>query len=319
MGAIVRALEEAARIGVVVLLRRPAIIWCCLLIGGIGYPQAKLSIETTLVVVPVSVTDQSNRFVVGLDRKNFKVYEDGVEQKISQFSGEDVPLSIGILVDISASMGSKISTSREAVKEFLKTMNAPDEAFLIEFNDHAELTVPFTHSNAEIDSSLASVKPDGTTALLDAVNLGVESMKNAHNPRKALLLISDGGENSSKYTQDEVKETIRKADVQVYAMGVFDPVARLGLGAELISGPAFLGNLCEQTGGRAFPASSYSVLPNVARRIGIELRNQYVLAYSPINHGRNGEYRKLEVKVDPPAGLADVKARWRRGYYATVE
>jgi VWFA-related protein len=260
-----------------------------------------------------------NRFVVGLEKQNFSIYEDGVQQKIAQFSGEDVPLSVGILVDTSASMGSKLSTSREAAAEFLKTMNAQDEAFLVEFNTHASLAVPFTRSSEEIKTALASARPDGTTALLDAVNLGVQTMKSAHNARKALLVISDGGENSSRYTTAEVKEMIRKADVQVYGMGVFDPLEKLGLGLGLVSGPVFLANLCEQTGGRVFPASSYAALPNIARRIGIELRNQYILAYSPLNHERNGEYRKLEVKIETPPGLPEVKARWRLGYYAPID
>ncbi|HZS57475.1 MAG TPA: VWA domain-containing protein [Bryobacteraceae bacterium] len=281
--------------------------------------RPKLRVQTTLVVVPVSVTDHLNRFVVGLEKQNFSIYEDGIQQQIAQFSGEDVPLSVGILVDTSASMGSKLSTSRQAAAEFLKTMNPQDEAFLVEFNTHASLTVPFTKSPEEIKNSLASTVPDGTTALLDAVNLGVESMKSAHNARKALLIISDGGENSSKYTSAEVKETIRKADVQVYGMGVFDPLESIGLGMGPVSGPLFLATLCQQTGGRVFPASSYAVLPNIARRIGIELRNQYVLAYSPINHNHNGEYRKLEVKIDPPPGLPAVKARWRLGYYAPID
>ena len=275
-----------------------------------------LRVETTLVVVPVSVTDHSNRFVVGLDKQNFKVFEDGVEQKITQFSGEDVPISIGILVDTSASMGSRIATSREAVKEFLKTMNAKDEAFLVEFSEQATLTSSFTRNTGEIIDKLASTAPEGTTALIDAVDLGVETMKEAHNARKALLLVSDGGENSSHYKAEDVKEVIRKADVQVYAMGVFDPLEKLGILSGLVSGPAFLSNLCDQTGGRVFPANSYAVLPTVARRIGIELRNQYVLAYYPTNRERNGEYRKLEVKLTPPSGLTDVKARWRLGYYA---
>lgn len=297
------------------LLRGSAVFSCWLLAAAIADGQT-LRVETTLVVVPVSVTDHANRFVLGLEKQHFKIYEDGVEQKISQFSGEDVPLSIGILVDTSASMGSRFSTSRQAVAEFLKTMNPADEAFLIEFNDQATLAVPFTRNMADIDARLAAVKPDGTTALLDAVNLGVETMKSAHNARKALLLVSDGGENSSHYKADDVKDAIKRADVQVYAMGVFDPLSRLGIGLEPVSGPAFLANLCEQTGGRLYAAGNYAALPNVARRIGIELRNQYVLAYSPINRARNGEYRKLEVKVNPPAGMPEVKARWRLGYYA---
>ena len=291
------------------------IFLCASIFCASGLAQ-KLSVETTLVVVPVSVTDHSNRFVLGLEKQNFRIYEDGVEQKISQFSGEDVPLSLGILVDTSASIGSKFAKSRQAVAELLKTMNQQDEAFLVEFSDHPILAVPFTRSTAEIQAKIDSATPDGTTALLDAVDLAVETMKQAHNARKALVLVSDGGENSSKYSVDDVKEMIKKADVLVYALGVFDPIDRLGLGPT-VSGPQFLASLCDQTGGRVFPANTYAALPNIARRIGIELRNQYILAYSPINHARNGEYRKLEVKVSPPPGLPDVSARWRLGYYAT--
>lgn len=275
-----------------------------------------LRVETTLVVVPVSVTDKANHFVVGLEKQNFKLFEDGVEQRISQFSGEDVPLSIGILIDTSGSMMSRIGTSRRAVAEFLKTMNPQDEAFLVAFSDHAKVLVPFTKNMDEVTAKLAEVNPEGTTALLDAVNLGVETMAGAHNPRKALLLISDGGENSSKYTQEQVNDAIQNADVQVYAMGVFDPLAKLSLLAGAISGPAFLAKLCEQTGGRVYAAGNYAALPTVARRIGVELRNQYVLAYSPAKHERNGEYRKVDVKVTAPPGLPDIKARWRTGYYA---
>jgi Ca-activated chloride channel family protein len=263
------------------------------------------------------VTDAANHFVVGLEKSNFKLFEDGVEQHVSQFSGEDVPLSIGILVDTSGSMAGRIGTSRRAVAEFLKTMNVQDEAFLLEFSDHAKLIVPFTKQFDTITNRLAEANPEGTTALLDAVNLGVETMADAHNPRKALLLISDGGENSSKYSQDDVNEAIKKADVQVYAMGVFDPLAKLlGLAPGVVSGPAFLAKLCEQTGGHVYAAGNFAALPSVARRIGIELRNQYVLAYTPAKHERNGEYRKIEVKITPPPGLPDVKARWRSGYYA---
>ncbi|HEX4749331.1 MAG TPA: VWA domain-containing protein [Bryobacteraceae bacterium] len=279
--------------------------------------QTTLRVESTLVVVPVSVTDKANRFVIGLEKQNFRLYEDGAEQKISQFSGEDVPLSIGILVDISASMGSRIGTSRQAVAEFLKTMNAGDEAFLEEFNDRATLQLSFTRAFDDITNRLADVKSDGTTALIDAVDLGVTTMKDAHNPRKALLLVSDGGENSSHYSAEAVKEAIQRADVQVYAMGVFDPLSKLlGMTSSGVSGPGFLANLCEQTGGREYAAGNYAALPTVARRIGIELRNQYVLAFTPLNHEHTGDYRKLEVKVTPPDGMGEVKVRWRNGYYA---
>lgn len=278
--------------------------------------ELNIRVDTTLVLIPVTVTDGSRRFVLGLDKKDFSISEDGVPQKITQFSGEDAPLSVGVLVDISGSMGSKIETSRQAVSEFLKTMNAQDEAFLIEFSDHAQLAVPFTRHPEEIETQLAGVETQGLTALLDAVELGLREMKKSKNPRKALLIISDGGDNNSKYTADQIANLVREADVQIYSMGVFEEFPFLALTAAELSGPRLLSEISEQTGGRAFPARSFGALPTIARRIGIELRNQYVLAYAPSNQQRNGKFRKVQVAVSAPQGLSGLKARWRLGYYA---
>lgn len=278
-----------------------------------------IRVNTTLVVIPVTVTDAMNRFVLGLGKQDFRVLEDGKEQQVKQFSDEDAPLSVGVLVDTSGSMGAKIETSRQAVAQFLKTMNAQDEAFLIDFSDRAEVAVPFTRNTDELQSKLASVEPQGLTALLDAVHLGISEMKKAKNPRKALLIVSDGGDNNSRYTATEVKDLVREADVQIYAMGVFEPFDFFGLTAAELSGPHLLSELAQQTGGRAFAASIAKDLPAVATRIGIELRNQYVLAYYPVNHDRNGKFRKVEVKLDQPSGLPVLKARWRPGYYAPAQ
>lgn len=279
----------------------------------------KLRVDTTLVLIPVSVTDASNRFVLGMERRDFHVFEDGAEQKVTQFSGEDAPLSVGLLVDTSGSMGEKIEISREAVAQFLKTMNAADEAFLIEFSDRAELVLGFTGSSREIESKLGSVESQGLTALLDAVHLGLSEMKKAKNPRKALLIISDGGDNNSRYSAAEIKDLVREADVQIYAMGVFEPFPSFVLGAAELSGPRLLSEISQQTGGRAFAATHSQDLPGIATRIGIELRNQYVLAYPPTNQHRDGKYRKVEVKLDQPPGLSALKARWRLGYYAPAQ
>ncbi len=279
-------------------------------------PEVNIRVDTTLVLIPVTVTDASHRFVLGLDKKDFLISEDGVQQKITQFSGEDAPLSVGVLVDISGSMGSKIETSRQAVSEFLKTMNVQDEAFLIEFSDQAQVTVPFTRDPDQIEARLAGVQTQGLTALLDAIEVGLREMKKSKNPRKALLVISDGGDNNSKYTADQISNLVREADVQIYSMGVFEQFPFLPLTAAELSGPHLLSEISEQTGGRAFPARSFSALPTIARRIGIELRNQYVLAYSPSNHQRNGKFRKVQVAVNAPQGLSGLKARWRLGYYA---
>jgi len=282
-------------------------------------PEVDIRVDTTLVLIPVTVTDAMNRFVLGLDKQDFRVLEDGKEQKVRQFSGEDAPLSIGILVDVSGSMGAKIETSRLAVAQFLKTMNAQDEAFLIEFSDRARLVVPFTSRGGEIQSQLTSVEPEGLTALLDAVHMGIREMKSAKNPRKALLIISDGGDNNSRYTTPEIKDLVREADIQIYSMGVFEPFDYLALTAAELSGPKLLSEISGQTGGRAFAASEASDLPAIATRIGIELRNQYVLAYYPANQDRNGKYRKVEVKLEAPKGLPPLKARWRLGYYAPTQ
>ena len=280
------------------------------------HPDVNLRAESTLVIIPVTVTDAANRYVLGLERGNFSIFEDGVKQKISQFAAEDAPLSIGLLVDTSGSMGAKLGTSRNAAAEILKMMSAQDEAFLVEFSDTARLAVPFTGRKAEIEDKLASAESEGLTALLDAVDVALEEMKHARNARKALVLISDGGDNNSRYKAEEIQNLVREADVQVYCMGVFEPFTIFGLGTAELSGPRLLTELAEQTGGRAYPARSFAVLPAIARKIAIELRNQYVLAYSPSRQERDGKYHKIEVKLAPPPGLPALKAHWRLGYYA---
>ena len=285
--------------------------------------------DTTLVLVPVSVTDPSNRYVLGLGKDDLHLFEDGVEQKVTYFSNEDAPLAIGLLVDTSGSMGAKLETSRRAVAEFMKTLNAADEAFLVEFSDKADLSVPLTNDPAAIDGAMKSATSGGLTALLDAVHLGLGEIKRSKNPRKALLVISDGGDNNSRYTSTQITDLVREADVQIYAMGVFEPTFALGLGLKGLSathlgtaeldGPRLLSEIADQTGGRALAASSLRELPAIAQRIGIELRNQYVLAYSPRNPSRDGKYRKIEVKLEQPKALPALKARWREGYYAPVQ
>jgi len=279
----------------------------------------KIVVDTTLVVIPVTVTDPMNRFVLGLEKKDFSIFEDGAEQKITHFSGEDAPLSVGILFDTSGSMDLKTDTSRRAVTEFLKTMNAQDEAFLIQFSDKPVVVQEFTGNTKEIEDRMGSLKTGGLTALLDAVELGVREMKKAKNPRKALVVVSDGGDNNSRYTATDIKDIVKEADTQIYAMGVFEPNFFPSLAAEQVSGPRLLAQIADQTGGRAFGASEFSQLPGIAEKIAIELRNQYVLAYSPTNSERDGKYRKVEVKMHQQKGLPALKARWRLGYYAPTE
>lgn len=279
----------------------------------------KLHAETSLVLIPVTVTDSVNRFVLGLDKADFHVLEDGVEQTVAHFSGEDAPLSVGLVFDESGSMDYKLRTSQVAVAQFLKTMNAGDEAFLIEFSDQAKLTVGFTSHTEEIQTALKNSQPGGLTALLDAIDMAVHEMKKAKNSRKAILIISDGGDNHSRYTASQIESLVREADVQIYAMGVFEPSMSFGLTKEEVSGPKLLSEIATQTGGRAFAAAVTSDLPSVATRIAVELRNQYVLGYYPKNQTKDGKYRHVEVKLMQPRGVSPLKAHWRLGYYAPAE
>jgi len=282
-------------------------------------PEPSFRADTNLVVIPVAVTDTLNRFVLGLQKADFHLTEDGVEQNVAHFSGEDAPLSVGLVFDESGSMDFKLRTSRDAAAHFLKTFNKDDEAFLVEFGDSAKLSVGFTGHTEEIQNALKNAQPAGLTAMLDGINTGLHEMKKAKNPRKAIVIISDGGDNHSHYTAAEIESLVRAADVQVYAMGVFEPVLSFGLTPEEISGPRLLSEIATQTGGRAFSAAIMSDLPSVAARIAVELRNQYVLAYYPANQARDGKYRKVEVTVSQPHGMSPLKAHWRLGYYAPAQ
>jgi Ca-activated chloride channel family protein len=281
--------------------------------------KANIRIDTTLVLIPVTVTDPMGRFVTGLDKENFKVSEDKIDQEITQFSSEDAPLSVGVVFDTSGSMGDKLAKSRQAVAQFMRTANPEDEFFLVQFNDRPELMVPFTPATEEIQNRLTFVQSKGRTALLDGVYLAMNQMKKARNPRKAILIISDGGDNSSRYTEREVKNAVREADVQIYAIGIFEPMASRGRTPEELSGPALLGEITEQTGGRHFAVDNLAELPDVAAKIGIELRNEYVLGYTPKNATRDGKYRHVQVRLVKTTGLPQLKAIFRTGYYAPTQ
>jgi Ca-activated chloride channel family protein len=278
-----------------------------------------IRVDATLVQINVTVTDPLNRFVTGLEKEHFKLFEDKVEQEIVQFSAEDAPLSIGLVFDTSGSMGSKLQKSRQAAAQFFKTANSADEFFLVQFNDRPEMVVPFTTDTENIQNRLTFTQSKGRTALLDGVYLAMNEMKKARNPRKAILIISDGGDNSSRYTETEIKNAVRESDVQVYAIGIFEPVSGRGRTPEEMMGPGLLSEMAEQTGGRAFPVENIAELPDIAAKIGVELRNQYVLYYSPKNVARDGKYRHVNVKLVQPRGLPALKAFYRLGYYAPAQ
>ena len=282
-------------------------------------PRSNIRVDTTLVQIPVTVTDPLNRFVTGLEAENFRVFEDKAEQKLLQFSSEDAPLAIGIVFDCSGSMSSKLEKSRQAVAQFFKTANPEDEFFLVEFNDSPTLAYGFTKSPEEIQNKLTFTQSKGKTALLDGIYMALHEMKKAHNQRKALLVISDGGDNNSRYTEGEIKNQVREADVQIYGIGIYEPSSSRGRTAEELAGPGLLSEMAEQTGGRQFAVENLNELPDIAAKIGIELRNQYVLFYSPSNRERDGKYRRVQVKLVQPRGLPPLRAFWRTGYYAPTQ
>ena len=283
-------------------------------------PVASFRAHTDLVLIPVTVTDTLNRFVLGLQKQDFQLFEDDVEQNLTLFSDEDAPLSVGVLFDESGSMSDKLQTSRDAAAQLLNTLDKEDEAFLVEFADLAKVSVGFTSHAQAIQTALKNAQPGGLTAMLDAIEAGLQTMKAATNSRKAIVIVSDGGDNRSHYTAAQIESVVREADVQIYAMGVFEPVMSFGLTPEEISGPRLLSEISAQTGGRAFAAALPGDLPSVANRIAIELRNQYVLGYYPKNKSRDGKYRKVRVQVSQPPGLGSpLKIHWRLGYYAPAQ
>jgi len=273
-------------------------------------------VAVDMVLVPVTITDPLNRFVTGLDRQNFNLFEGKDQQEIKTFSSEDAPVSIGVVFDMSASMSSKIGRAREAVMEFFKTANPQDEFFLIAFADKPEEISDFTSSVDDIQGRLAYTMPRGRTALLDAIYLGVSKMRQAKYPKKAMLIISDGGDNHSRYTEGEIRSLVKEADILIYAIGLYDHYFRT---EEERLGPNLLSDVTELTGGRAFTIDNPNDLADVSTKIGIELRNQYVLGYRPKNPVRDGKWRKIRVKISPPKGLPPLKVYAKTGYYAPTE
>ncbi len=272
-----------------------------------------LKVEVDLVLIPVTITDPLNRLVTGLEKDNFAVFEGDSKQEIRHFSSEDAPISLGVIFDMSGSMNNKIEKAREAVVEFFRTANPQDEFFMVAFSDRPEILSSFTTSIEEIQGKLIYTVPKGRTALLDAIYLGLNAMRKAGHQKKALLIISDGGDNHSRYTESEIKSIVKEADVQIYAIGIFDssPATQ-----EERMGPAMLSEITDVTGGRTFTIDNPNELADVATKIGIELRNQYVLGYRPKNPAHDGKWRKVKVKLNPPKGLPPLRVYAKTGYYA---
>ncbi len=270
-------------------------------------PLFKVGVET--VFVSVSVTDPMNRYVVGLEKDNFKVFEEKVEQSVVHFSQQAAPISVAVVLDVSGSMKSNnnLQSARAALNRFLQSSNSEDEFCLITFNTRVSLVKPFTSETNTIESEAALMQPGGRTALYDAVYRGLEEMKKAKNEKRALILITDGEDNSSRYNMQEVREFAKESNVQIYGIG---EEGKLGYGRSEIQ------NIVALTGGRAFFPNSFNELDYYIDLIHSELRNQYLLGYVPSNKTHDGRWRRIKIRLDAPVGLPRLLVHSREGYYA---
>ncbi len=275
--------------------------------------DARIRVDVNLVLVPATVTDPMNRLVTGLEKENFEVYDNNIGQMIKSFSTEDAPVTIGIIFDLSGSMSSKFMRARKALSEFLRTSNPQDEFFVIGFNDRPAVIVDYTSDVDDVEARMVMLKPENRTALIDAIYLGVDKLKQAKYERKALLIISDGGDNRSRYTEGELRRVVRESDVQIYSIGIFDQYAPT---TEEQLGPILLNDICEMTGGRMFRVLDINDLGDIASRISAELRNEYVIGYRPSDVKQDGNWRKLKIRLVPPPGLPQLTVHNRQGYYA---
>lgn len=270
-------------------------------------PTFKVGVET--VFIKVAVTDPMNRYVTGLEQDHFRIYEDKIEQEISHFSQEPAPVSVGLIFDISASMkdNNNIRKAKNAITRFLQSENPEDECFLVTFNDRTSLAQPFTDDRGTIENIVAQQKPGGSTALYDAVYMGLDQVQRGRNEKKALIVITDGEDNSSRYSPGEVREFAKESDVQIYGIG---EQGKLGYGHSEIR------NIVSLTGGRAFFPTSFNELDYYIDLVHAELRNQYLIGYSPTNKAHDGRWRRINVKLDTPQGLPKLAVHSREGYYA---
>jgi len=291
------------------------LIFCCglHLAGQDRKPQStplfKVDVET--VFVKIAVSDPLNRYVTGLEKEHFRVFEDKIEQEIVHFDQQSAPISVGIIFDISGSMkdNANIKKAKSAIAKFLEFGNPEDEYLLITFNQKTKLVRDFSQQVSTLQNDIVFQKPGGNTSLYDAVYMGLSYVMEGTNEKKALILITDGQDNSSRYSSREVREFAKESSVQIYSIG---QLGELGYGMSIIR------DLVNITGGRAFFPNNFNELDYYIDLIHAELRNQYVLGYRPTNQNHDGKWRRIKVQLEAPRGLPDLKVRAREGYYAPI-
>jgi Ca-activated chloride channel homolog len=272
-----------------------------------------LRVDVNLVLVPVTVTDRNGRFLTGLDRSRFKLLEDGVPQPIASFSTEDLPVSIGLVLDISGSMKEKLATARSFVHTLLAGAESSDESLLLTCADRPDLQIDLSPDTGRLDEVLRSAHPLGRTALIDSVYQTIDRMKKARNTRKVLIVVSDGQDNYSRHTRGELISKAIESEAQIYTLITPDGLAFQKAIQQIDAGRglALLSDLAQATGGISLPIDSPSSVAAAADRIVRTLHEQYVIGYYPVNSSRTGA-RRIQVKLDVP----DVRLYARNRYFA---
>lgn len=284
-----------------------------------GEPQLKpLRVHVNVVLVPVVVADAMNHPIMGLEKQNFVLSDNDEQQEIQYFSAEDSPISVGLLVDVSKSMTDKVDAEREAVSEFFKNANQEDDYFVVAFSSQPEMLTDVTQSIGTIEAKLGTVVPNGSTAMLDAISTAMTRLRSAKHKRRALLIISDGGDNSSHHKYREIKSLVRDSDVEVYAIGLFDTAFFKTY--EEFMGKKWLSEITDATGGRTVTVDNVSKMGEAAAAISTEMRSQYVLGYRPSNVLTDGKRRQIKVRViNPSTRDAQMQAYYKRGYVIPKE
>jgi len=270
-----------------------------------------MHVDVDLVLVPVTVVDAANHPVTSLRKQDFALFEGAEQQPLRYFSTEDAPISVGILLDLSFSMKDKIETARQALHEFFANCNPDDDYFVIGFSNSPALLSNSTHSTATIEEQVAFAEPRGETALLDAIYMGITKLRSARYKRRALVIISDGGDNHSRYTAAEIRRLVQEEDAEIYALGLYSRVFKT---YEEWTGERLLTGITELTGGRTVTVNNVEELPQQAANISRELRNQYILGYAPNRADRSSKWHKIRVRVTQPAEGTSLHVYSKQGY-----
>ena len=278
-------------------------------VGASQQPDDKIQLKARLVSMTVTVSDRYGRFVTGLEKRNFQVFDDGVEQEIAHFGDEDAPLTLGIIYDVSGSMGDLTSRSFQALKRFFDTSHQDDEYFIIAFNTRAQLVQDFTTSPSEILSRVIFVKAKGSTALYDGVYLGLEKARQGRHRKKALLIISDGEENSSRYSGRELREMLKESDIPVYGVGI----------SQLYQGMGTLQSLSGWSGGMTFSPMDEPQTRDIYTRIALMLRHQYAIGFYPTDAASPVDWHKVRIMISAPRGLGRLSLSYKKGYRSFVK